>query len=167
MTRATWSPSSCRFGLGGGSMGKMEYLLGGALGVIILGSLGMSIYFMFRDPPPPPAASTMYKCSVPTCGHEFEYDYKKEMARNQQDPNFRPPMMDMMGPQAKDCPKCKAQLSCYLMHRCYKCGKYWPMAESERPPMPGQGPPKPVSGGQVCPACGQDQIQWLRENLKR
>lgn len=164
MMKASWESSASRLDLGTRNLGRMEYLLGAALGIIIVGSLIMSIYVMFRGGNQPLTPGTRYKCEK--CGHEWDFDIQKEMAAANQDPRGpRGPMMmeqmGPMGPQAKDCPQCKAKLSCWLMNRCVnpKCGKYWEKTPQERDPRIG-------AISRVCPHCKTDQIQWLRDNLK-
>jgi len=126
---------------------KTECLLGIALAVVILGSLGMAFYPMFTsgnaasDKPMP---NTRYKCEK--CQFEFEFDPLEKEAIAAESTQGRPQGTPSSSQSARGCPKCKAKDSCWLMHRCGKCDKAFAQTASERDP---RNSGQPIS----CPHC--------------
>jgi len=144
-----------RLNLGGA--GKSEYLMIGALVVIIVGSLVFTIMRFTGDGAGGggPAAEMKFQCQQ--CGHIFTPDPAQgeqyEMAME-------------MGMAGLDCPNCGAEKSALIMTKCPSCGEYYVSDQtkweakysmSDQPPPPG---PAPRS---VCPKCGTDYQDWWRK----
>ena len=155
MFRTLWNSTSARFELGGKQMGKMEYLLGGALTVIILGSLAISLWSFFRggtgggDKIEPVIT---YHCDK--CGHEFDFQAPEP------DPNNPTAGMPdpMMGPRPIECPQCHTKpFTAWLMNRCVKCAKLFPQPPESHDPR--------WSGEVVCPHCNTNQTQFIRDKI--
>jgi DNA-directed RNA polymerase subunit RPC12/RpoP len=156
MFRTLWNSTSARFDLGGKQMGKMEYLLGGALTLIILGSLAISLYSFFRGGPNTSQVKPVITYHCDKCGHEFDFQAPEP------DPNNPNAMMPdpMMGPRPIECPQCHAKpFSAWLMNRCVdpKCGKLFAQLPESHDPR--------WSGEVVCPWCKTNQTQFIRDKI--
>jgi hypothetical protein len=160
--KTPWN-AGARFDLGGRSMGKMEYLLGGALTVIILGSVGLSIYMMMGGKENTASQPiTHYYCEK--CQKEFEFDFRKQF-ENTQDPRAARPMNPMMydprfGEMGIDCTQCGQKACAFRMNRCEKCGNYWPTTAEERTP-------RTAGNKRICPKCNTDQFEYLKEKYSK
>jgi DNA-directed RNA polymerase subunit RPC12/RpoP len=150
-----------RLNLGGGGDRKMEIVMVAGLVVIILGSLTYTIYHFagggrggqVGEPP-----EIRYKCTQ--CGHEFKPELKEEQAWEMAE-----------GMQALDCPSCGKKDCAHIMTKCPKCGHhylapstlYWSRyyATGVEPPKQAE-PPK-----DICPNCGTDREQYIREQIRK
>jgi hypothetical protein len=150
------NPGLKRFKLGSGSAGKMEYVFAGALGLIIVVALFLTVYYGIMgggsasvgkgDP------NTHFQCIK--CKHEFT------MAPNTI-PQAALAKADDPSNVKLDCPACKAKGTCYIEVLCPKCGTWY-------------APPSKIAFDQgkmgvpdVCPKCGTNRIDYLREQLKK
>ncbi|MDY6914558.1 MAG: hypothetical protein SVT52_08905 [Planctomycetota bacterium] len=137
---------------------NMEYLLIAALSVIIVASLGLTIYFsLFSGRPTHRAAEQWFKCQK--CGKEFSI--------KPEDIPLDTMGIMMVGPGALrlDCPACGAKKSAYQMVRCPNpdCQKYYVPESSKDPEAMLQG----KEFKDICPYCKTDRIQWYREHRKK
>ena len=144
------------FSVGGG---KAEYFLAGALGIIIIGALVMTLepwHWVSHASGPTP--QLIYKCSDPNCGFEFPVD--KPVI----DPNLppgRPPSFTL------DCPQCGGKQCCWPTAVCPNCGgRYIPessmfmVRRNFRPGVMEQDHDK-------CPHCGIDIQEWYRTHPRK
>ena len=157
--------SLTRLDLSGGGGGRtMEYILAGSLALIIVGSITVAVWTSLGGGSRGNAAAgqMMYKCDK--CGEEYALD-PAELGD--------PEQMEMygdMGMLPRDCPKCGAEKSAYLMVKCPECGKYYVpdshrhMAEAMMNP---NAPPPPEHTRDICPHCNTDRIQWYREHRRK
>lgn len=136
--------------LGGKQMGKTEYLLGAALGLVIVGSLAMAIYTS-GNPSAPGDGLNHFKCY--SCGKEFTVDPMTDPTLNRESPDYRPP--DPYGPPSRICPSCKNK-DAYPMTYCPKCKKYFLPDKRTWDPM------HPPEVKIVCPICGTDP--WAKDH---
>ena len=154
MLWSTSSQNSARqLQLGGGVL-KIDYLFAGALAVIIVGSLFLTIYFGFLggevsskeyDP------NAHFKCDA--CGEEFTRNINEVPAAGP----------GSYGPPPVDCPACGGQGTAWLMIKCPNCDKYY-VPESYRRAL------DILRGAKVkdiCPHCGTDKVQWYKEHRKK
>ena len=120
-------PRQLNLGGAGGTGGKgTEYLLIGALAVVIIGSLVLTFYGTGNNKNRGRDHKPMFKCSVAECGHEFEFDFRT-MSPEDMDPEMGPMGPMGMGVMHPDCPKCGEKKSGDPMVRCPnpKCEKYY------------------------------------------
>ena len=148
-------------GGGGGGGGKgMEYLLAGTLAVIIVGSLGFTIWKFFGGKTGSNTPTEMhFQCLK--CKAEFELKPEEIPQPSEQ---------AMYGPESMfiDCPKCGAKQSCLPMVQCPNpdCKKwYLPEATKFYAMNPAAAPTEELKD--VCPFCNTDRIQWYREHRPR
>ena len=139
-----------------------EFLLGGGLVVIIVGSVVLSIFGGGEGGPGD--IKPMWQCQA--CKHPFEPEPMKE-SPIRRGPGF---MDDDMRMIFLDCPKCSEKESCLPMSRCLECKKFyvsdatrWRAEFQKENPEQRMGavgrPPK-----NVCPHCKTDQREWRRKN---
>jgi hypothetical protein len=150
-----------RLNLGkGGGGGKMEYLFGAALALIIIAAVVLALTGK-RGPqiPQPPEGGTRYTCSQ--CGEVFALDIA----------SLPPEQQGRYGPQtgmAPPCPKCGAQNAAMEMVCCPKCQAFYvsQVKHFDRLQMLGgaQGLAKPQD---ICPECQTDRIKWYAEHLTK
>lgn len=148
-------------GRGVGGKGT-EYLLIGALAVVIIGSLVLTFYFgMGGRKSARGRAKLMFQCSE--CDAVFELD-PKTISRKDMGPEMGAMGMGIMRP---DCPKCGAKKSGQPMVQCPKCKKYYVSPRlnwneiTARGGRPEGDPPK-----DICPYCGTDRVEWYRKLRK-
>ncbi len=149
-------------GGGGGSVRKNEYLMIGALIIIIGGSLAFTILRLTSSSGPGDRTPPEIWFHCDKCKHEFKLEREgKEMFE----------MMDEMGMSARDCPKCGEKKCCYQMTKCPKCGKYYPspaakywadMYRTGKEHVKGEKPPK-----SICPHCHTDRDAYIREMIRK
>ncbi len=127
--------------------GRMkEILLGGALAVVVIAALVLSIIHMVKGPTPP---KVTYHFQCLKCSHEFEVvdtDVPQDVWDRTR-PGERPIL---------DCPNpdCEEKLSAKTMEWCPAC-EQWYLPDEE------------ATGPRVCTKCGADIAQWVVKNLKR
>lgn len=137
--------------LGGGR--GVEYLLAGALAVVIIGAVALSVVsFLGGDEDEVPIGDPVAHFQCQVCKKEWtsRFDELPEGA---------------VGPggieRALDCPLCGAKNSSLHMTKCVNpdCGKYFVPAVGESPMDPRVRP--------VCPYCKTDQLEWRRQERKK
>lgn len=149
-----------RLAIGGGEGLNMEYLFAGALGLIIISSLGLTLYFGVLSGPEKQVVDrlTHYKCDQ--CGEEFTID----PADQPQDPMgiTRDKMAELY--KRVDCPKCGATESSIRMAKCLneECGKYY-VPDSYRDPTAWQ---EGRMTSDICPHCGTDMRKLRRARAR-
>ncbi len=108
-----------RPGFARGGAINTEYLFAGALALVILGALALTIYFSFFR------KSTGLKTELPTvyqfrcveCGHEFTIDVEDLPSKAWRARGAVPMHMD--------CPKCGVEDAAAELYECPKCKKYY------------------------------------------
>jgi len=131
---------------------KMDYIFGGALGVIIIGAMVLAVVYGLGGNSKVTTPEIHYKCTK--CGAEF-LSTKRPMG-DKMDPN-------QMGPKPIDCPKCGAKDSAYPMTKCPKCGKWFLRDSTVHPEKRMMG--QPVND--KCPSCGLNYRNWVLEQNKQ
>ncbi|NLW87078.1 MAG: hypothetical protein GXY38_09420 [Planctomycetes bacterium] len=145
------------FGQSGGN--KTEYILAALLGLVIIGALALTIN-TYMGGNKPKAQEIIFECA--SCKHQFEVKpeelYSEDSAYG--------PMMDM---PVLDCPSCGTKKSCWQTSKCPACGGRF-ISQSMMVQMQyesrGQMAPQEMMRD-VCPHCGQDIIEWYKQNRKR
>jgi hypothetical protein len=159
-----WNTSAHRtvrnLALGGGGGLKTEHLFAGALGIIIVGALVLSIYFGVAGQKEGEVAVLLsYKCDA--CG-EVSTINPTELQTAPQGQGAAEDKVEA-GRRPIDCPKCQAKQSAYRMMTCYntECAKLF-VPDSYRSEVGVWGVPD------ICPHCGSN-MQELRKKkiLKR
>ena len=164
MSKPRYRRGACRLNLGlSGSTGdrKMEFLMIGVLGLIIVGALVITAVSVFGGDKRQAGgdAETRYHCEA--CGHEWarsmdELDPEEATMRE--------------GACKLKCPNCGEQEG-LPMTQCPKCDKWYvspqirSMAEyrmSPDGPRPGAEP-----APDVCPHCGTNRTQWFHEQRRK
>jgi len=149
-----------RLDFGGGGGRGTEYLLAGALAVIIVGSLAFTLWNAFSGGGKPAVETEWHlKCLNPECGYEFvakPEDLKGKVNEEMlsQDPaHMRLP-----------CPKC-GQVSAVRMEKCPNpdCGIYF-VPELYKDPDGILESGKPIRF--ICPKCHTDVTEWRRKHRK-
>ena len=166
---------------GGTGAPRMEYLMVGVLGLIIVLSLGFTLYGVFFSGSSSPAGGpneTHFKCQA--CSNEFilsSKDMEKVMPTA---------LMPEMGLLQVDCPKCGKKESSLMMTKCPSCSKYYlsqmmvanakafeeakaaARAEGKDPstvmPILPSADQQPKD---VCPYCQTDRVQWYIDYYKK
>ena len=186
MSESTWlTLATKRLDLGKGGTGSpnMEYLMVGVLGLIIVLSLGFTLYGVFfgdsSGPAGGPEGEMHFQCTA--CGHEFTKS-GQEMEKI-----MPTALMPEMGLLQVDCPKCGKKESCLMQTKCPNCGKYYlsdmmvanaKAFEDAKAAAKASGqdpstvmPVFPTAEGQqpkdVCPHCGTDRVQWYINYYKK
>jgi len=139
----------------------MEYVFAGALALIIISSLVLTIYHVGGDKTGSGGRIIRLECQ--SCGHQFELTPKEMMEKNSAGPGGMPaPGMVPGMAMSLDCPSCKIESSAIPMTRCPACEKYYVSEASKYPEayMSGQMPPD------ICPHCNTDRIQWYHDKAK-
>lgn len=139
-------------------MTKKELLFAGALGLIIVGSLVVTVFMAFSggSAVADDERNVWYMCD--DCGHSWAIppeEYGNMIREDQEDP-----AMTLL-----DCPKCQARESCYVCRKCPKCDERFipdtlkEMIHNPRGMADGSGPPV----RDVCPHCGADYLEEMRK----
>jgi len=140
---------------------KMEYILGAALAVIIVGSLVLMIAPFFRGSKSQGSSTQKWHYQCQACQGEWDAspaDIMDEMKLDQQNsgiPGGGDPQL-----YRPDCPLCGAKKSSIRMIKCPKCGRWFVTDEMKQPRHP-MAPPSVAP--QVCPYCGTDRREWIRK----
>ena len=146
----------------GGGRGWSQWLIVGALLVIIVGAVVTSIYSCLGPEAgsSTPPTELHFKCGK--CGREFEKSHdalSSEAASGE--------MVDEEDPRFMiDCPACKAKQSCAQMVKCPECGKYFVAFQF----VPSPTDPNSVVLGKeddVCPHCQTNRVEWYRKDYER
>ena len=134
--------------------GRTEYLFAGALVLIVVAALGLSIYFAFGgrgndfERPDP---NVPYECEA--CGHHWTVNMEDI------DPDRA---MASEGPIIEPCPSCGAPDTGYPMTKCPKCGKYF-LSEYHRDwQLMGE-----EGQDELCPHCGLNINEYYRQELEK
>jgi len=162
-------------GEGGGGVWaskNMEYVLVGALALIIVAAIVMTVWqLFFSGPGGGEDYDTVQRYKCEKCGYTWEFDM------SEMNPEENPEMM--MGPMgpgmgAMDCPKCKEKRCAFLMVKCPKedCGEYY-IGESTKwharmysPDGTGEMSPDGEPPHDVCPKCGTDRTKFYRDRAR-
>ena len=149
-----------RLNLGkGGSGGKMEYVFGAALAIIIIGAVVLAFTSGGEEQIEQIAGDReMYWCQQ--CQKEFEFDSS----------TLPPEQQGMYGKATgivPPCPTCGGQNTVIEMVRCPECGEYYvsKLKQFERYQMYGQVQPGTPTPQDICPSCGTNRVQWYAEHL--
>ena len=133
---------------------RREYLLSALLGLIIVGSLVITLLSVIPRSSAQPDFERRFYCTK--CKSEFTLNLK-DLSPEQQ-------MRLTPGPYGQagiDCPKCGAKNSAVVMARCVnpQCKRWYPV------PMvsPAQGGPVTL----ICPYCKVDQAAYVVEHLPK
>lgn len=131
----------------------MDHVFGGALAVVIVLALGMTVWStMFKGHGGGGGRSDNlhYKCIE--CQHEFEVEsIPREKMREAGDPSMA----------LLDCPSCGEESSAIQMIDCPDCGEYYVSQRTRY--MIEHNRPAPSDVRDVCPHCGTDRLQYMRE----
>ena len=153
---------------GGGSFfsgRRTEFLLVGALIVVIGGSLALTLFSAWGTPGTGKFEPPWYKCNK--CGHEFQVEMTEGGPGAMPGGPGDPTMMY----KAPDCPSCKAEGTGELMVACPKCEKRY-VSEINRHSMQFRGgiPPAPQDPAKmpkdICPFCQTDRMEWFKAQRK-
>ena len=132
----------------------MEYVFAGALALVILGALILTVYFGFIHTPGglEEALQSEFTFRCVKCEHEFTKE-RDDL------PVY---VLRIMGEGLMfiDCPKCNAKDSAYQLVECPKCKKLYLAPAYSDPEAYLQGLP----GANVCEHCGLDVGKWFREH---
>lgn len=166
----SWDSSSKRLEIGGRSITQGELLLGGALGLIIVAALVLTIVSIFRGNDPEGETPTVAKYECTKCGKITTIDL--EEARK--DPSKYPPeMMGGPGPMmgAQDCDVCKPQgfeKTVFKQRQCPKC-KEWilPPAGFRDEEMQMSGPAADRPADYNCPKCQVEVIKFEQDEVRK
>jgi DNA-directed RNA polymerase subunit RPC12/RpoP len=151
---------------------QKEQIIVGGLAVLIVGLLAYNVYSFFAGPSAiaGTGGKDMFKCTE--CQHDFEFteEMRNELMQNL-DERGGGGIMDMTGDfRAIDCPSCNAENSSIRMTRCPKCGHYWlseqDKAFAENPEPSDEELMRIDEMTEVCPECGTDRVQYLREQYE-
>ena len=132
-----------------------EHLFAGAIGVVIVAALALTIAFTFgggRKELDPDAGLWHYKCEQ--CGEEFTKP-PTPVSRERMiggDMKMDPVSID---PRV-DCPKCNAKQAALKMTQCPNCKKWYVDPRINDP-----------SAKRVCPHCNMSFNQWMAEQRKK
>jgi hypothetical protein len=156
MSMNVWKdPGTSRLQFGLGSSGKIEYLFGGALALIIVAALGLTIYSFFVGPSAPPMPDDFHMfCINPKCPSP-EVVLKRKDLKNEDMYYIMGPAGMMGGRGGPKCPNCGFQGSLILELHCPNpsCQKYFVTQEMKyrRPP----------AGSIICPYCKTDLLRFV------
>jgi ribosomal protein L32 len=161
MSRLSQQPGVKRLNIGGGGGGGSgtEFLLIGALALIIVGSLFLGV----RQGCGPSRTAVEPQ--------EVFYFCQKCKQKFKPDPNSLAEleMYAPMGIMRLDCPLCGAKKSAVPMVKCPNCGEYYvsPQLAYEEQMMMGRDLSNVQMPKDICPHCGTDRMQWYREHRRR
>ena len=179
MTNPLWSkPGTKHLELRGGGgirdSKMMEYLLVLCLGLVIIGSIVFFVISIVGNggTGAPGAQAMQFECTAEGCGHQFTKSFEE---LNKERPEIMAEEMEG-GTLRLDCPKCGTKRSALPMVACPKCKKHF-LLESTRmladlqddvgPASENQQRPDLSQAKDVCPHCGQDRIEWYREQYRK
>ena len=172
MSPNVWRSRDCKrfeFGRMGGN--KVEYILAGALALIIILSLFVTLTGVIwgrggsrKD--------VIHHLICEKCGHEFKKtpqelaELSEELGQMYGGPDAMM-LMQMRGP-ILDCPKCGAEKSCWLAVRCPNCEK-WVLSQVQRVLYEAhrtrRQPPPDLRD--ICPHCRTDTMEWHKERSRK
>lgn len=135
---------------GGGSDRKVEFLLGGALALIILGAIALSLWSFIGPDDEGDDGETQFKCVA--CGHQFEASTKTESG----DEMAPPP--GMIGPPPRECPECGKDA--YPMNQCPECGEWFLPEEND-------DGARYITSETECPHCHANYIEAMRKKRSK
>lgn len=137
-------------------LAQTEQILLGALIVVVVIGIVLGLYTYLRpEPPPPPPQKPLLAFKCESCGYEFNIDFN--------DPAHiadRRASMDPRAPQNKDCPSCKRQGSAWPMSICPNCHEHY---IPNKDIFVYRGPNASMVKD-ICPKCGTDRVEWLRQH---
>lgn len=133
----------------------MEHLFGAALAVVIVAAVGLTLYTTLGGGPGGARASGKPHYQCLECEYVFRVevdDIPPEKLRKATDPSM----------VLLDCPDCGAESSALEMTKCPKCGEHY-VAQRTRY-MVEHGVPAPGDVRDVCPHCGTDRKDYMRQD---
>ena len=159
------STKQLKFSMGGG--GKMEYLFGAGLAIVILGSVVIMVWNLWGGPSgggDSPKEIHML-CLNPSCGKETVYKLEDMTPEN------GGPMMGMTpypGMDPNMMPKCKhcQQPSLLMMRHCPNCKKFFATDAMKQQFMNYESMGAPLQE-EKCTHCGTDVLQYWRDKARR
>ena len=148
--------------------GKMQFVVLGTLGVIIIGSLIMSIKTTIAPNRPDPKDTVVRHFRCLKCNGEFDLTTRQIIEANKQ-------AQDPVEYHVK-CVQCNEPNAAVVTVQCPKCKKYWvpnALLPDELEPEVGDvevdetAPAKAEAGDfQVCPHCGTHRGEFLKAQRK-
>ena len=172
MSRNVWKSCHCKrleFGRLGGN--KVEYILAGALALIIVLSLLLTFKGLIWGGGVS-RADVVHHFICQACRHEFEKT-PKELAEMSEELGqmYRGPdamMLMQMGGPVLDCPQCGAKRSCWLAMRCPNCQK-WFVSEAQKAMYEAHRTRRrpPANIRHECPHCKIDIVEWHKQHSRK
>ena len=155
----------------------MEYILVLSLGVVIIGSVVFFISSITGGSGTgvSGAKDMHFECTAEGCGNQFVKTFEE---LNKERPQVMAEEMEG-GTIRLKCAKCNAEGSALPMVACPKCKKYFLLEstkmlaemqdEMDGGEENGENSMRPdlSQANDVCPHCGQDRIEWYREQYKK
>ena len=146
------------------SGGKVDFLFAGALILLIVLAVGLTVWHVFFRPAPNISGETgkvFYMCTAPDPqdpSREHGYVFEVDPATIVKKINEGGATSNVV---ALDCPQCRAKDSCLPATKCPKCGKFY---VSERTRAEAGLIDMDISQARdICPYCGQDRDEWVRQ----
>jgi len=162
-------------GGGGGGRDRSEYLLIGAMGVIIVAALWLAIGVPFGLWPfgsgGGSSGPSEYHMRCPDCGYEFvlsREEYNEEWQRQQREGEMEMEMMAVGGRLRMPCPKEGCDGWAYEMVQCPNpdCGKYYIPDDAYDPSLAMDPGPEGNPEG-VCPYCKMPYNEALKKRKEQ
>jgi len=155
-------------GLKLGGLGRIspEVLFAGALGVVIVASLILTVYAAFSggsgavgEPLDFTDSTFTFQCLE--CPHQFEASTDQVLTHTS-------PLLLREHASILDCPECGTKNSCLMTQPCPKCGHeyIWPQTLSFYSSLQ-QGGGQALPTENICPGCGVDVDEFYRARRKR
>ena len=141
----------------------MEYLFAGALAVVIIGSIVLTIYFGLLSGPGRESGPDEFHFLCEACNKEVVLDVEdipSSSGEGSDEEAFIPTILSRV-----DCPECGASQTAVLMVQCPNpdCKKYYVSPVAEDPDAfirMGKAPRF------ICPDCGTDKMMWEHKHKK-
>lgn len=152
---------------GRGKNRKMQYVIIGSLGLIVVGCLAVVSYHVFghggsgADVDNVPS-ETHFKCAKEDCGNEFTMTFEELRQARQETPVGADPTKYVLKVRCKKC----GELSALPESQCPSCHG-WFLAP-QQPATGVQGaPPDPKAVTLKCPLCGIDVNEWYIKDAQK
>ncbi len=158
MSKPWYRRGACPLNLGlSGSTGdrKMEFLMIGVLGLIIVAALVITAVSVFGGDGAKTGSEGLRRYHCDACGHEWELSPKEVAA-------------EVEGMEALECPNCGEKAG-WAMTQCPKC-KHWYVSEQtklHRRHRRYEAPsPEEEQYREVCPKCGTDRNEYFHQQRR-